>query len=116
MISTLCPPTVVALNVKGVGLNSGGLYYPGSVLHVFLLSFRFLSLFSVDYGTYAFLGQECALQFVPRAGNYASLDRPPDVLVIHAGANDLGFRSSRELVRDVRLDIIIIVWSNMVVQ
>lgn len=51
------------------------------------------------------------------------LDRPPDVVVVHAGGNDLGSRSSRELVRDVKIDFlrlwssypgIVIVWSDMV--
>lgn len=32
------------------------------------------------------------------------LDRAPDILVIHAGGNDLGSRSTRDILRDVKLD------------
>lgn len=51
------------------------------------------------------------------------LDRAPDVLLIHAGGNDLGSRSTREILRDVKLDFlrlwasypgIILIWSDMV--
>lgn len=51
------------------------------------------------------------------------LDRAPDVLVIHSGGNDLGSRSTRDILRDVKLDClrlwssfpgIILVWSDMV--
>lgn len=54
---------------------------------------------------------------------YTRLDRPPDVLVIHAGGNDLGVRSTRELVSAVKCDFLalrvafpgmIIVWSDIV--
>lgn len=54
---------------------------------------------------------------------FAGLDRAPDVLVIHAGGNDLGVRTTRELLRDVKLDClrlwatypgIILVWSDIV--
>lgn len=50
-------------------------------------------------------------------------DRAPDVLVIHAGGNDLGTRSTRDILRDVKIDClrlwasfpgIILVWSEMV--
>lgn len=50
-------------------------------------------------------------------------DRAPDVLLIHAGGNDLGARTTRELLRDVKLDClrlwashpgIILVWSDIV--
>lgn len=54
---------------------------------------------------------------------YAGLDRSPDVLVIHVGGNDMGVRTSRELLRDIKLDFlrlwssypgIILVWSDIV--
>lgn len=54
---------------------------------------------------------------------YASLDRPPDILVLHAGGNDLGCKTTRELLRDIKLDClrlwdaypgIILVWSDIV--
>lgn len=51
------------------------------------------------------------------------LDRVPDVLLLHAGGNDLGSRSTRDLLRDIKLDClrlwasfpgILLVWSDMV--
>lgn len=36
---------------------------------------------------------------------YARMDRPLDILVVHAGGNDLGLRSARELIRDIKLTI-----------
>lgn len=51
------------------------------------------------------------------------LDRVPDVLLLHAGGNDLGAMTTRELLRDIKLDClriwasypgILIVWSDMV--
>ncbi|XP_018424803.1 PREDICTED: NXPE family member 1-like [Nanorana parkeri] len=60
---------------------------------------------------------------VPEVTRFAELDRPPDVLVLHAGGNDLGQRSMRELIRDVKYDYLrlleafpgmIIVWSDVV--
>ncbi|XP_040178454.1 uncharacterized protein LOC120911247 [Rana temporaria] len=50
-------------------------------------------------------------------------DRPPDVLVIHAGGNDLGVRSMLEIARDIKFDFqrlrlsfpeTVVVWSDMV--
>lgn len=35
---------------------------------------------------------------------YAGLDRVPDILVIHAGGNDLGVRTTGEILWDVKLD------------
>ncbi|XP_066441042.1 uncharacterized protein [Eleutherodactylus coqui] len=52
-----------------------------------------------------------------------SLDRTPDILVLHVGGNDLGRRPFRELGRDIRYDMLrllqmyrslILVWSEMV--
>ncbi|XP_056407256.1 uncharacterized protein LOC130298351 isoform X2 [Hyla sarda] len=60
---------------------------------------------------------------LPEVQFNASLDRHPDILVVHAGGNDLGLRSSRELIRDIKLDILrlkstfpglLFVWSDMV--
>lgn len=61
-------------------------------------------------------------RLLPEIHYYASLDRPPDILVVHAGGNDLGVRSSRELLRDLKLDFLrlwssypglLIVWSDI---
>ncbi|XP_040296291.1 uncharacterized protein LOC121008068 [Bufo bufo] len=55
--------------------------------------------------------------------HFVRLDRPPDVLVLHVGGNDLGKRPFRELVRDVKFDLlriwelfpgIVTVWSDIV--
>ncbi|XP_066445003.1 myristoylated alanine-rich C-kinase substrate-like [Eleutherodactylus coqui] len=52
-----------------------------------------------------------------------SLDRPPNILVLHVGGNDLGQRPFRDLGRDIRYDMLrmmqmyrglIVVWSEMV--
>ncbi|XP_056388331.1 collagen alpha-2(I) chain-like [Hyla sarda] len=60
---------------------------------------------------------------LPEVQFNASLDRHPDILVVHAGGNDLGLRSSREIIRDIKLDILrlkstfpglLFVWSDMV--
>ncbi|XP_044155431.1 uncharacterized protein LOC122942002 [Bufo gargarizans] len=54
---------------------------------------------------------------------FVRLDRPPDVLVLHVGGNDLGRRPFRELIRDVKFDLLriwalfpglITVWSDIV--
>ncbi|KAM3930954.1 uncharacterized protein RB166_004439 [Leptodactylus fuscus] len=54
---------------------------------------------------------------------HSQMDRPPNVLVIHAGGNDLGVRTSRELARDIKYDLlriwsmypgIVLVWSEIV--
>lgn len=54
---------------------------------------------------------------------FARLDRAPDILIIHARGNDLGIRSSRELIRYIRFDFLrllsafpgtIILWSDIV--
>lgn len=51
------------------------------------------------------------------------LERAPDILVIHARGNDLGVRTTRELLRDIKLDCLrvwtsypgtVLVWSNIV--
>lgn len=61
-------------------------------------------------------------RLLPVVQYYASLDRAPDILVVHAGGNDLGSRSSRELLRDIKLDFLrlwssypglLIVWSDI---
>ncbi|XP_018428673.1 PREDICTED: P2Y purinoceptor 4-like [Nanorana parkeri] len=60
---------------------------------------------------------------VPEVTHFARLDRPPDILVLHVGGNDLGVRSMRELIRDVKFDFLglrrafpqmVIVWSDIV--
>lgn len=54
---------------------------------------------------------------------FSSLDRAPDILLIHAGGNDLGVRTTRELLRDIKLDClrllsaypgILLIWSDIV--
>lgn len=54
---------------------------------------------------------------------FARLDRPPDILVLHAGWNDLGVRSIRELFRAVKFDFLrlrvafpdmLVLWSDIV--
>lgn len=60
---------------------------------------------------------------VPEMHKFAGLDRPPDVVVLHVGGNDLGVRCARELIRDIKFDLLrlqssfpdtIFVWSDMV--
>ncbi|KAM4012709.1 uncharacterized protein ACNLHF_004581, partial [Anomaloglossus baeobatrachus] len=36
--------------------------------------------------------------------NGRQLDRPPDILVLHAGGNDLGGRPFRILIKDIKHD------------
>lgn len=54
---------------------------------------------------------------------YASYDRYPDVLLLHVGGNDMAWRPSRHLIRDIKMDLLclwtlcpnlIIVWSDIV--
>lgn len=54
---------------------------------------------------------------------FVGMDRSSDIVVVHAGGNDLGARTSRELLRDIKIDClrlwtsypgIIIVWSDIV--
>ncbi|XP_072271235.1 uncharacterized protein [Pyxicephalus adspersus] len=60
---------------------------------------------------------------VPEVYRFASLDRPPNVLLIHAGGNDLGVWSMRELMRDIKFDWLrlreafpgmVLLWSDIV--
>lgn len=37
---------------------------------------------------------------------FARWDGAPDIMVIHAGGNDLGVRRSRELIRDIQFDFL----------
>ncbi|XP_056396212.1 uncharacterized protein LOC130291486 [Hyla sarda] len=59
----------------------------------------------------------------PTAARQALLDRPPDILVVHAGADDLGIIPIRELIEIIKFDMLrlqalfseaIIVWSDIV--
>ncbi|PIO14683.1 hypothetical protein AB205_0195370 [Aquarana catesbeiana] len=54
---------------------------------------------------------------------FARWDRAPDVLVLHVVGNDMGVRSMRDLIRDIKCDVLrlqaafpgmVIVWSDMV--
>lgn len=47
---------------------------------------------------------------LPEFHRFARLDRPPDVLLLHLGGNDLGVRPFRELIRDVKFDLLCL-WS-----
>ncbi|XP_068116462.1 uncharacterized protein [Hyperolius riggenbachi] len=60
---------------------------------------------------------------VPEVHRFARLDRPPDILVIHAGGNDLASYSTRRIIRDIKFDFLrlrtsfpatIVVWSEVV--
>lgn len=42
--------------------------------------------------------------FLPELQFYVGFDRAPDVLVIHAGGNYLSVRTTREILRDIKLD------------
>lgn len=60
---------------------------------------------------------------VPEVHRVSRWDRVPDVLVLHVGGNDLGIRSCRHLIRDVKFDVLrlrmafpdtVLVWSDIV--
>lgn len=60
---------------------------------------------------------------LPKVHIYARLDRALFVLVIHADGNDLGVRSMRHLLRDIKFDVLrlcmdfpntLVVWSDSV--
>lgn len=60
---------------------------------------------------------------LPEFHRFVRLDRTPDILVIHLGGNDLGLRPFRELIRDIKFDILrlwalapdlVTVWSDIV--
>ena len=43
---------------------------------------------------------------VPEVHKFARLDRPPDVLLIHAGGNDLGVRTRLDVARDIMFNFL----------
>ncbi|XP_040184663.1 uncharacterized protein LOC120917438 [Rana temporaria] len=60
---------------------------------------------------------------LPEVNHYSRLDRPPDVLLLHVGGNDLGFRTSYDLHMDIKSDFLslrssfpktVVVWSDIV--
>ncbi|XP_072284117.1 uncharacterized protein [Pyxicephalus adspersus] len=60
---------------------------------------------------------------MPEIRRLAASDRPPDVVVFHAGGDDMGLRAMRELIRDVKIDFLrlktefpglVIGWSDIV--
>ncbi|XP_056389246.1 uncharacterized protein LOC130356936 [Hyla sarda] len=62
-------------------------------------------------------------ELLSRVQFFVQLDRSPDILVVHLGGNDLGVRRSRDLIRDIKLDLLrlwssfpdlVLVWSEMV--
>lgn len=62
-------------------------------------------------------------RLLPNFQFFAGLDRSPDIVLLHVGGNDLGTRTTRELLRDIKLDClrilssypgIILVWSDIV--
>lgn len=64
---------------------------------------RLLGL-SGDEGMVRWLGIPGMLwsRVVPEMHRYARLDRPPDVVLLHVGGNDLGLRCTHELIRDIK--------------
>ncbi|XP_066442677.1 serine/arginine repetitive matrix protein 1-like [Eleutherodactylus coqui] len=63
---------------------------------------------SQDYATVRWIGTRGMLwrEVLPEVHRFARLDRPPDILVLDVGGNDLGIRPFRELTRDIRYDIL----------
>lgn len=62
-------------------------------------------------------------QVIPEFHYFSRVDRPPNVVVLQAGGNDLGVRAARDLARDIKFDVLrllrdfpgcIIVWSDIV--
>lgn len=60
---------------------------------------------------------------LPELRFYASFDRYPDLLVLHAGGNDMSVRASRDVIRDIKQDLLclwslcpklIVIWSDIV--
>ncbi|XP_040267777.1 uncharacterized protein LOC120982000 [Bufo bufo] len=60
---------------------------------------------------------------LPEFHAFVSLDRCPDIVVFHVGGNDLGVRRSRDVIRDIKLDLLrlmeefpdlLVVWSEVV--
>lgn len=43
---------------------------------------------------------------VPEEHCFARLDKSPDILLLHIGGNDMGVRSMRELVHNVKFDFV----------
>ncbi|XP_077314597.1 uncharacterized protein LOC143996435 isoform X2 [Lithobates pipiens] len=85
---------------------------------------RLLGL-SREEGTVRWLGIPGMLwsRVLPEIHRYARLDRPPNVVLLHVGGNDLGLRCARELIRDIKFDLLrlqasfpdtIFIWSDIV--
>ena len=62
-------------------------------------------------------------RMLPEVQRFAQRDRPPDVLVLHVGGNDLGRRTMMDIMQDIKADVerlmvefpgMVIVWSDMV--
>ncbi|KAM3924805.1 uncharacterized protein RB166_008161 [Leptodactylus fuscus] len=81
--------------------------------------------FSREVATLWWLGQRGMVwhRFLPEFHKFVRLDRAPDVLLIHLGGNDLGVRPFRELISDIKLDLLrvwalfpglITIWSDIV--
>ena len=60
---------------------------------------------------------------LPEVQHHARLDRPPDVLVLHVGGNDLGIRPIGDLITAVKADVLtfraaypgmLLVWSDII--
>ncbi|KAM3918942.1 uncharacterized protein RB166_013679 [Leptodactylus fuscus] len=80
--------------------------------------------FSRDTAVVRWIGLRGMLwkRVLPEFHRYARLDRPPDIVVLHVG-NDMGVRPFRDLVRDIKYDLlrlwtlfpgIVVVWSDIV--
>lgn len=62
-------------------------------------------------------------RIVPEVHRFAWLHRPPDILVLHVGGNDLGLRSMLDITWDIKFDFLrlpmafpgmVIVWSDII--
>ncbi|CAJ0965397.1 unnamed protein product [Ranitomeya imitator] len=62
-------------------------------------------------------------EWLPEFHRFVRLDRVPEIVVIHLGGNDLAKRSCRELIKDIKFDIlrfwvmfpkVLLVWSDII--
>lgn len=63
-------------------------------------------------------------RMLPEIYHFAALDHYPNILVLHAGGNDMAVRASRDIIRDIKIyllhlwsacpTMIVVVWSDIV--
>ncbi|CAJ0933156.1 unnamed protein product [Ranitomeya imitator] len=81
--------------------------------------------FSRDVATLRWIGKRGMTwsQFLPDFHRFVRWDQVPQILVIHLGGNDLGKRPCRELIKDIKFDVlrlwamfpkVLVVWSDIV--